>query len=183
MSPLSFNSYAWVVSTQTNHVSHHFPQLRDHYFLIKVLSSLSLCWFFICGGEWRKRIIHCTVWSYFWCAQLRSNARRVTGPDYWVRFWVGRPPHHCLTAGLLVLMQDCEFLRRGLVLDRPNMSDFMCNLHGTPLQENAHSSFIRLISNAHKIHFCALNKTLFQLSNSYLFSLRSSVLPFLTCCL
>jgi hypothetical protein len=29
-------------------------QLRDYFFPIKVFSSLSPCWFFIRGGEWRK---------------------------------------------------------------------------------------------------------------------------------
>jgi hypothetical protein len=32
-------------------------------------------------------------------------------------------PHHCLSAGLLVPMQDWAFLHRCLVLDRPNTSD------------------------------------------------------------
>ncbi len=79
---------------------------------------------------WRtKPIIHCTVQAYFWLARLRSDARGVIGPDYWVRFWVGRLPHHHLIAGLLVLMQDWAFLHSYLVLDRPNTSDFMWNLH------------------------------------------------------
>jgi hypothetical protein len=50
------------------------------------------------------------------------------------------------------------------------------NLFGTLDEIHMHSGSIRIISNAHKIHFGALNKTLFQLLNSNLFSLSSSML-------
>ncbi len=44
-----------VVSIQTNHMCHvTSTQLRDYFFTYKVFSSLSPCWFFICGGECRK---------------------------------------------------------------------------------------------------------------------------------
>ncbi len=44
-----------VVSIQTNHMCHiTSTQLRDNFFPIQVFSSLSPCWFFIRGGEWRK---------------------------------------------------------------------------------------------------------------------------------
>ncbi len=36
---------------------------------------------------------------------------------------VAELPHHCLSAGLLLLMQDWAFLCKCLVLDRPNTSD------------------------------------------------------------
>ncbi len=101
-----------VVSTQTKHTC-HITQLNWEiiFFRIKFFSSLSPCQFFICGGEWHKPITHCTVQLYFWCTKLRSGARRVMGPDHWVRFWgdrfttssgseVAGLPHHHLSAGL-----------------------------------------------------------------------------------
>jgi hypothetical protein len=54
------------------------------------------------------------------------------------------------------------------------------NLFGTPDEIHMHSGSIRIISNAHKIHFGALNKSFFQPSNSNLFSNSSSTL--LSCC-
>ncbi len=104
---------------------------------------------------WRKPITHCTLQLYFWCTRLRSDARRVVGPDHWVRFWVGRLrlPHHPFIAGMLVLKQDYTFLRSCSVLDRPNTSEFMCNLYWTPYEKHIHSSSIRLISNAYKNTF------------------------------
>jgi hypothetical protein len=47
----------------------------------------------------------------------------------------------------------------------------MCNLFGTLDEKRMHLGLIRIISNAHKIHFGALKKTLFQPSNSNLFHL------------
>ncbi len=107
-------------------------------------------------ATWRKLITHSTIQSYFWHAQLRSDTRRVTGQDHWVRFWGGR-------LATSSSQHRTAFLRRCLVLDRPNMSEFMCNLFGTPEEKHVHSSAIRLISNAHKIHVGTLNKTHFNL--------------------
>ncbi len=56
----------------------------------------------------------------------------------------------------------------------------MCNLFGTLDKKHIHLSSIRVISNAHKIHFGALIKTLFQPLNSNLFSISSSML--ISCC-
>ncbi len=50
----------------------------------------------------------------------------------------------------------------------------MCNLHGTPFQEYAHLSFIRLISNAHNINFGALNKPLFHSQTVTYFHLEAA---------
>ncbi len=111
-----FKVLCLVVSTQTNHMCHiTYLNWEIIYSLLRFFSSLSPCWFFICGGEWGKPIIHCTIQWYFWCTQLRSDARCVIGQDYQDRFWVGRLTHHCLIAGLLVLMQDWAFLFRCLV--------------------------------------------------------------------
>ncbi len=59
-------------------------------------------------------------------------------------------PHQHLSAGLLVPMQDWEFLHRCLVLDRPNTSEsigLIDILHGTPSLERSQSrlfnSFIK----------------------------------------
>jgi hypothetical protein len=113
-SPLSL-SLTCGISIQTNHMC-HITWLNWEiifFLLIKIFSSLSPCWFFICGGKWCKLIIHHTVQWYFWCTwlRLRSDATRVMGPDHWVRFWGGGLttssgyelaglPHHHLCAAL-----------------------------------------------------------------------------------
>ncbi len=62
---------------------------------------------------------------------------------------VAELPHHCLSAGLLVQMQDLALIRRFLVLDRPNTSDSIGTIdifYGTPKLEHSHlSSFNSLM--------------------------------------
>ncbi len=168
-----FNFLCLVVSTLINHTCHITHIDWEIIFSVwRFFPPLSPCWFFICGGKWRKPIIHSTVQSYIWHARLRSDTRRVKGLDHWVRFWGGRlatSSLQCRTA----------FLRRCLVLYRPNMSEFMWNLFETPEEKHMHSSTIKLISNAHKIHVGGLNKTHFNLQ-TVIFSFRSSTLLF--CC-
>jgi hypothetical protein len=87
-----------------------------------------------------------------WHAQLRSDARHVSKArllSQALRFSeVADSPHHCLSAGLLLLMQDWALLHRCLVLDRPNTSDSMGpmdTLHGTPSPDCSEtSSFLSL---------------------------------------
>ncbi len=75
-----------------------------------------------------------------WCARQRSDARHVIRPTDESDSEVASLPHHCLSAGLLVLMQDWEFHHRCLVLDGPKWGP-IDNLHGTPRLDHAHSSF------------------------------------------
>ncbi len=126
-----FKDLSLVVSIQTNHMYHvTSTQLRDHYFPKKDFSSCP-CWFFIYGGECCRPIIDYTVLykPYFWHTRLRPDDRHVIGPDHWVRFWGVEPTtssgyevagYHIITTSL----PGCRtaFLRRCLVLDRPNTS-------------------------------------------------------------
>jgi hypothetical protein len=119
-----------VVSIQTNHTYTSLNSI-EVVFSYKVFSSLSP-WFFICGGECRRPPILCTVQEYFLARLTRSDAIRVIRPDRWGRSEVLSPiPHwdmswqsqHIITTSL----PGCKtaFLRRCLVLDRPNTSDLM----------------------------------------------------------
>jgi hypothetical protein len=82
--------------------------------------------------------------------------------------------HHHLSAGLLILMQDCTLLRRCLVFDRPSTSEFMCNLYGTPDEKHTNLSSLRLISNAYEINFGATNNPFLPLLNSHFFQVESA---------
>jgi hypothetical protein len=54
-SPLSSETYSWLlVSKLTTCVTSQALNWEIIFFPIKVFSSLSPCWFFIHGGEWRK---------------------------------------------------------------------------------------------------------------------------------
>ncbi len=121
MSPLSPKTYAWLlVPKLTTCVTSLNSIERSFFSLLRIFSLIE-----------PMLILHLL---YFWCTRLRQDAKCVIGPDHWIRFWGGRlatslgyevasSPHHCLSAGLLVLMQDWAFLCRCLVLDRPNTSD------------------------------------------------------------
>ncbi len=98
-----FKDLCLVVSIQTNHTYHvTSTQLRDYFFPIKAFSSLSPCWYFICGGKCWRPVILCTVQGYFWRAQHATCVRR---PDHqgWIsketrwRFTTLSP--QCRTAG------------------------------------------------------------------------------------
>jgi hypothetical protein len=112
--------------------------------------------------------LNCTVQSYFWCTRLRPDARGVSKArllSQALRYpEVEDLSHQCLSAGLLVPMQDWAFEGRCLALDRPNMSNSLglrAILCGTPCLECSQSrSFNSLI----KFHFGATSKTLSQLS-------------------
>ncbi len=62
-------------------MSHHKHSIERLFFPIKVVSSLSPCWFFICGGKWRKPLTNVPYNCTFWHSQLRSDARHVIKPD------------------------------------------------------------------------------------------------------
>ncbi len=134
MSPLSLKTYNWLWVPKLTTCSLHLTQYRDYLFPM-VFSSLSQWWFFICGGECHRLIILCTVQGYFWRTRQRSDAIHVMRPDCWVRSEVLSPTphwdmrkqiHHIITTSSL----GCRtaFLRRCLVLDRPNRTNG--NLHG-----------------------------------------------------
>ncbi len=160
-------------------MSHHLPQLRDHFFLIKVFYSLSPCWFFICGGEWHKPIIHCTMQSYFWHGRLRSDARRVIGPDYIVRFWGGR---HATSKSwtqimILIIILDKDY-DLNLYLGLTSWIQIMI-LNHAPL-----ASFADPLLSLIKIHFSATSNPFWPLSIIYLFPGRISMLLFpWECCI
>jgi hypothetical protein len=98
---------------------------------------------FVPGGNifWTK----CTTHN-----ENQSKARLLSQASRYCE--VADLPHHCLSAGLLVLMQDWAFLHRCLVLDRPNTSesirpiDILCeNLPKMTLIVNSFPRFIKSI--------------------------------------
>ena len=82
-------------------------------------------------------------------------------------------------------MQDCTFLRRCLVLNRLNTSEFMCNLYGTPYEKHIHLGSTRFISNGHKNPCWCYQQLLFTTLQQSLFPSRISMLLFLflSCCI
>ncbi len=87
---------------------------------------MSPCWFFIRGGECRKLIIPCTIQGHFWRAWQGQMQHMWGGQAIESGFpkrWGEDLPQYCLSAGLLVLMQDVAFLFRCSILDRLNTSD------------------------------------------------------------
>ncbi len=119
MSPLSLKTYAWLLVPKLTTRTLHLTQVRDFFSPIRFFSSLSP-WFFICGGKCRRPIILHTVQEYFWRAWQGQTQYVWGGQTIEAGFPKRRgkySPHHCLDAGLLVLMQDWAFLRRRSVLD------------------------------------------------------------------
>jgi hypothetical protein len=83
-------------------------QLRDYFFPIKVFSSLSPCWFFICGGECRKpprKVLYKRTFGApdqgqmldVWESQTIESALR-----WWTRHIA---PHHILELTLEVILE------------------------------------------------------------------------------
>ncbi len=177
-----------VVSIQTNHTCHvTSTQLRDYFFLIKVFSSLSPCWFFICGGKCCRPIILCTVQGYFLRARQRSDAISVTRPDRWVRsevvsltpHWDMRwQVHHIITTSSLHSYVGASFGKTEHIRIHVHLFDGPGKIH-------MHSSLIRISSKSHKIHFGATTQPLFSSLDSHSSQVRISTLLFLflLCCI
>ncbi len=136
-----------------------------------------------------KAAYNCTVQLYFWRAQLRSDAKcvpkaRLLSQQVSRYSEVADLPHHCLSTGLLILMQDWAFLCRCSEMDRPNTSDSMGLidiLHGTPsLDCSQMSSFLSLITSI--LVLLAISKPLFQPLQPYFFQLESACSSSSACC-
>ncbi len=101
-----------VVGTQTNHTC-HITQLNWEiiFSLLRFFPHWAHADSSFVGGwvTWADYTVPYKL--YFWHARLRPDARRVIGPDHWVRFWGGELttlsgykvaglPHHHFSAGL-----------------------------------------------------------------------------------
>ncbi len=122
---VSGQGMSWVLSKLTT-CGTSLNSIERSYFPYIVFSSLSPDWFFIRGGECHKLIIHRTVqWCFWqvWLLHMWWGQTIESGLRWWahhiIKIWGGRSATSspwCRTA----------FLHRRLVLDRPNMSGFIC---------------------------------------------------------